>query len=185
MHLFRHKYCMLLAKLTSVHSTCNDRFVGAVLVQDDRIIAIGCNENALGSLRCIDEKMIGDLPYCHRRIKYGNCPTETALDKVLNIAESYGISLEGATLYQTLEPSQTEVQRLAQVQIKNVYYELPIGDWDWYPGELKKSLKSDSWEKNIAAANFNVYQQLTIDEITIKLILPFLESPTSVRRLPI
>ena len=124
-----HEYFMLLAKLLSVRSTCNSRKVGAVIVRSNRVLATGYNGAVHGAPHCIDQgpefclrRRIG----AHDADKYNYCISSHAEVNAVDQAARFGISLEGASLYCTLEPCNWCFKQLIQAGVGEIYYEEPV-----------------------------------------------------------
>jgi len=117
---------MLLAKLVSVRSTCNSRKIGAIIVRDNRILTTGYNGAVHGAPHCIDR----GPDFCLRRSigahdadKYNYCLSSHAEVNAIDQAARFGISLESASVYCTLEPCNWCFKQLIQAGIKEIYYE--------------------------------------------------------------
>ncbi|MFH0822017.1 MAG: dCMP deaminase family protein [Pseudomonadota bacterium] len=120
------EYFMMLAKLASVRSTCNVRKIGAVIVKRNRILTTGYNGAVHGAPHCTDQgpdfclrRSIG----AHDSAKYNYCLSSHAEMNAVNQAARFGISLEGAALYCTLEPCNWCFKQLIQAGIEEIYYE--------------------------------------------------------------
>lgn len=121
-----HEYFLMLAKMVSVRSTCNSRKIGAVIVKNNRILATGYNGAVHGAPHCTDQ----GPDFCLRRSigahdseKYNYCLSSHAEVNAVNQAARFGISLEGATLYCTLEPCNWCFKQLIQAGIREIYFE--------------------------------------------------------------
>ena len=158
---------MLLAKLASARSTCNSRKVGAVVVRDNQVLATGYNGAVHGAPHCIDK----GPGYCFRRDteandneKYHFCVASHAEGNAISQAARFGISLDGAALYCTLEPCNWCLKQLIQAGIREVYYELPYDsknkDFDSY------------WRKIIeGGAGFKEFKQVILSKETIDRVI--------------
>jgi dCMP deaminase len=119
---------MMVAKLVSVRSTCNSRKIGAVIVRRNRILATGYNGAVHGAPHCIDK----GPDFCFRRLigahdaeKYNYCVSSHAEVNAIDQAARFGISLDKAVVYCTLEPCNWCFKQLIQAGITEVYYEEP------------------------------------------------------------
>ncbi len=141
-----HEYFILLAKLISVRSTCNSRKIGAVIVRSNRILATGYNGSVHGAPHCIDR----GPDFCLRRSigahdadKYNYCLSSHAEANAINQAARFGISLEGAALYCTLEPCNWCFKQLIQAGVAEIYFEQPYDsknkDFDQYWRKIMES----------------------------------------------
>lgn len=114
-------YYMQIAKQVATRSKCHSRHVGAVLVQNDRIVATGFNGPPMGMRPC-DRRWVEDGLYekeqmfydsvehvagqCPRRfLGYSSgtalwlCPAAHAERNALLSASLNGVSTKGSTLY--------------------------------------------------------------------------------------
>jgi dCMP deaminase len=169
------EYFMMLAKLAASRSTCLSRPTGSVVVKDRQVIASGYNGSLPGQDHCMDEGK------CFRRtlewpeaMKYDMCRSAHAEANAISLAAKKGVSLEGASIYCTLEPCITCAKLIVMSGIKRVVYEhpydSPITERDLY------------WKEVLSSSNTQV-EHLTLDEETISYALSFLKPDTSKRRL--
>jgi dCMP deaminase len=87
----------------------------------------------------------------------------------------YGPLLKGATVYITLSPCLNCIKNLVEHGINRVYYELAYNSID--------ANRDQEWER-IAKSSFEVYEQLTISEDSLRKILSSILNVTSERLLP-
>lgn len=169
------EYFMMLAKLTASRSTCLSRPTGAVIVKDRQVLASGYNGSLPGEKHCIDE---GE---CFRRsmewseaVKYDMCRSAHAEANAIALAAKKGVSIEGASIYCTLEPCITCAKLIIMSGISRVIYEhaydSPIPERDRY------------WKSVLASSNV-VTEQIIIDEAKVRYAFGFLEADTSKRRI--
>lgn len=174
-----HEYFMLLAKLVSVRSTCNSRKIGAVIVRNNRILATGYNGAVHGAPHCIDQ----GPDFCLRRSigahdaeKYNYCISSHAEVNAIDQAARFGISLEDAALYCTLEPCNWCFKQLIQAGIKEIYFEQPYDsknkDFDLYWRRIMESHEG-----------IRVFKQISISPQAMEMVLDIL-SGSSTRRIP-
>ena len=170
-----HEYFMLLAKLVSVRSTCNSRKIGAVIVKNNRILATGYNGAVHGAPHCTDK----GPGYCLRRAigahdaeKYNYCLSSHAEVNAVNQAARFGISLEGATLYCTLEPCNWCFKQLIQAGIKEIYFEEPYEsrnkEFDLYWRQIMESLEG-----------IQVFRQISISKGALEMVIRELEDSSA------
>uniref|UniRef100_A0A7C4ETN1 dCMP deaminase family protein n=1 Tax=Desulfomonile tiedjei TaxID=2358 RepID=A0A7C4ETN1_9BACT len=166
-----HEYFLLLAKLVSARSTCNSRKIGAVIVRKNRILATGYNGAVHGAPHCTDR----GPDFCLRRSigasdadKYNYCISSHAEVNAIDQAARFGISLEGATLYCTLEPCNWCFKQLIQAGIQEVYYEEPYEslnkEFDRY---WRRIMESES--------SFRVFKQIQVSDETLRFVLDILQ----------
>ncbi|MBI5569998.1 MAG: dCMP deaminase family protein [Desulfomonile tiedjei] len=174
-----HEYFLMVAKLVSVRSTCNSRKVGAVIVRSNRVLATGYNGAVHGAPHCIDR----GPDYCLRRSigahdadKYNYCISSHAEVNAINQAARFGISLESAVLYCTLEPCNWCFKQLIQSGIREIYFEEAYDsknrEFDLY---WRQIMESDE--------NIRVFEQITLSEAAIDMVIEVLKT-TSTRRIP-
>lgn len=113
-------YFMKIADFAAQRTNCMKRGVGAVLVQENRIIATGYNGTACGLNNCSD----GGCRRCNSNTKCGQ-----SLDSCLCLHAEENALLEagrfksiGATLYCTTAPCLSCARKICQVSISRVVY---------------------------------------------------------------
>ena len=169
------EYFMMLAKLAASRSTCLSRPTGAVVVKDRQVISSGYNGSLPGQAHCMDEGK------CFRRslewpeaMKYDMCRSAHAEANAVSLAAKKGVSLEGASIYCTLEPCITCAKLIVMSGIIRVVYEhaydSPVPERDSY------------WKEVLSSSNTQV-EQLIVKEETIRYALSFFDPGTSKRRL--
>lgn len=174
-----HEYFMLLAKLVSVRSTCNSRKIGAVLTKSNRILATGYNGAVHGAPHCIDR----GPDFCLRRSigahdadKYNYCISSHAEVNALDQAARFGIAVDGAALYCTLEPCNWCFKQLIQAGVREIYYEQPYDsrnkDFDLYWRKIMQSHEGIS-----------VFKQITVSSEALSMVLDVLRGSSN-RQLP-
>ncbi len=174
-----HAYFMLLAKLVSVRSTCNSRKIGAVIVRNNRILATGYNGAVHGAPHCIDH----GPDFCLRRTigahdaeKYNYCISSHAEVNAIDQAARFGIPLENAELYCTLEPCNWCFKQLIQAGIKKIYFE------EYYDSKNKEF---DLYWRKIMESHegITVFEQITVSEPAKTMVMQVLSGDSS-RMLP-
>ena len=102
----RDDYYMGIALAVRRRANCLGNRVGAILVRNDHVVATGYNGTPAGMPNC-DE---GGCERCGNRDKYPSgqgydlCICVHAEQNALLMAARFGIAVEGATLYTTMEP---------------------------------------------------------------------------------
>jgi dCMP deaminase len=174
-----HEYFMLLAKLISVRSTCNSRKIGAVIVRNNRILATGYNGAVHGAPHCIDR----GPDFCLRRSigahdadKYNYCLSSHAEVNAIDQSARFGIPLEGAVLYCTLEPCNWCFKQLVQAGIKEIYFEESYDsknkDFDLYWRQIMESHEG-----------IRVFEQITVSQEALDMVTAVM-SGSSARQMP-
>ena len=169
------EYFMVMAKLAASRSTCLSRPNGSVIVKDKRVIATGYNGSMPGVAHCSDDGV------CFRRSikatdagKYDFCRSIHSEANAIAQAAKMGISVEGATLYNTLAPCYVCTKLLVSAGIKEVFYEYE------YKSINKK--RDKLWKEAVVESCIKI-KQLHLKPKTIKFIIPFIEKITAERRL--
>jgi dCMP deaminase len=118
------EYYMHIALAVRERADCLGNRVGAILVQNDRIISTGYNGTPHGMTNCTD----GGCDRCARRGKYESgrdydlCICVHAEQNAILAAARFGIATEGAVLYSTMRPCFGCTKEILQAQIQEVYY---------------------------------------------------------------
>jgi dCMP deaminase len=170
-----HEYFMLLAKLLSVRSTCNSRKVGAVIVRNNRVLSTGYNGAVHGAPHCIDQ----GPDFCLRRSigahdadKYNYCISSHAEVNAVDQAARFGISLEGASLYCTLEPCNWCFKQLIQAGVREIFYEEPYES---------KNKEFDRYWRGIMESNDSIakFKQIRISDEALEMVIRVLRGSSS------
>lgn len=113
-------YFMTLADLASQRSNCMKRRVGAVIVQDNKVVSTGYN----GTPRNLPNCSEGGCPRCNSNVKCGKnleeCICMHAEENAM--LEVGAMRANGATLYSTSTPCLGCTKRAIQVGIKRVVF---------------------------------------------------------------
>jgi dCMP deaminase len=108
------EYFMNIAKQVASRSTCDRKYVGAVIVRDRTILSTGYNGSIRGMPHC-DE--VGHM------IENGHCVAtiHAEANAILQAAKN-GVRIEGAEIYITASPCWTCFKMMANAGIKKIYY---------------------------------------------------------------
>lgn len=109
---------MAIAKEVSSNSTCPRASVGALLVNDDRVIGIGYNGAPRGLPHCTD---VGcDIVSVNGK---DHCTRSAHAEENVVANAAYGAgNTKGSTLYCTLSPCYTCSRMLLNAGVSQVYY---------------------------------------------------------------
>ncbi|HPC46667.1 MAG TPA: dCMP deaminase family protein [Deltaproteobacteria bacterium] len=169
------EYFMMLAKLAASRSTCLSRPTGAVVVKDRQVVATGYNGSLPGQAHCMDEGA------CFRRsrkwpeeAKYEMCRSAHAEANAIALAAKKGVSLEGGTIYCTLEPCITCAKLIVMAGIVRVVYEHP------YDSPIPE--RDRYWKEVLHTAGIEV-GRMSVGDRTTTYAVDFLGPDTSRRRL--
>ena len=109
-----------IAKELSFASKCVSKQVGAVIVKDGRILSTGYNGTPAGYQNCSD---FWDGKYTKDHHDWSKTYEIHAEMNAIIWAARKGISIEGATIYVTLEPCSECSKNLIASGIKKIVYE--------------------------------------------------------------
>jgi len=137
---------MEVASVVAKRATCLRRKVGAVVVKDKRILATGYNGAPSGLQHCAVVGCLRDRLGIPSGQRVEICRGLHAEQNALIQAAKYGISLDGATVYTTLEPCVTCAKMLVNAGIKRIVFD------EAYPDQLSRDI--------LAEANMLVEQYL-------------------------
>lgn len=108
------RYFMQIAEQVATRSTCDRKYVGAVIVREKMILSTGYN----GSIR--------GLPHCSEaghEMENGHCiRTVHAEANAIVQAARNGVAIEGADIYVTASPCYYCFKLIANAGIKRVFY---------------------------------------------------------------
>ncbi len=90
------EYFMNIASEVSTRSTCDRKFVGAVIVRDKSILATGYNGSIRGLPHCDEEGHLMEDGHCVRTV-------HAEANAIVQAARN-GVRIEGATIYVTASP---------------------------------------------------------------------------------
>ncbi|MCA9395981.1 MAG: dCMP deaminase family protein [Candidatus Omnitrophica bacterium] len=107
-------YFMNIAKVVSTRSTCDRKFVGAVIVRDKTILSTGYN----GSIRKLEHcNQVGHM------MDGGHCvATIHAEANAIIQAAKNGVRIEGAAIYTTASPCWNCFKLIANAGIKRIIF---------------------------------------------------------------
>ena len=135
-----YEYYINIAMAVRDRANCHGSKIGSILVLDNRILTTGYNGTPQDMQNC-DE---GGCDRCADRQTYSSgeaydlCICVHAEQNTLLSAARFGISVEGADLYTTLQPCFGCTKELLQAKINAVYY---LHDWKPSSSSLVSALK--------------------------------------------
>jgi dCMP deaminase len=139
------KYFLFLCKIIASRSTCLSKKYGAVIVKDKRILSTGYNGASIGEKHCIDKG------YCNKRENEKNigvrknCYAVHAEINAIVSAAKNGTSIDGTTLYVSVQPCFECLKIILNSEIKRIV----VGGI--YSGNIKNS---EYISKNIELIKF-------------------------------
>lgn len=135
------KRFMEMAEFVSTWSSCYraGRNIGAVIVQDRRIIATGYNGAPAGLVSCKEKgECLRDKLGIPSGTRQETCYAVHAEQNALMQAAKIGVSVDGATLYCTHQPCTICTRLIINSGIKRLVYKFP------YPDEFAQQLLAES-----------------------------------------
>ena len=117
---FSNRFPMNITKMVAERSTCLRRKVGAILVRDKRILTTGYNGAPKGFKHCSVVGCIRDQQNVSSGARHELCRGLHAEMNALLQAASYGICIEGATLYSTTYPCSLCAKMLINAGIREI-----------------------------------------------------------------
>lgn len=144
-------YYMGIAKAVREKANCTGNRIGAVIVLENRVISTGYNGVPEGMKNCLE----GGCLRC--RNPEGRFPSGTGYDlcicvhaeqNALLTAARFGIAVQGATIYSTMQPCFGCGKELLQAKVKRIVYLHP-----WTPSDVDPKMDSDKkaeYEKLLA-----------------------------------
>jgi len=146
----RHDFYMRLAIVVESGAKCLGSHVGAVIVRDDRVLGSGyngtpagypnCTETERGCRRCAlraeqpDAALSGKL--------YDICLCVHAEQNAMATAARFGVAIDGAMLYTTLQRCFNCLKELMQVRVKGVVFRRA-----WQAGHPDYTWVSDEYDR--------------------------------------
>lgn len=98
------QYFMEMAEIAKTRSTCCRRQVGAVIVKNKRMLSTGYNGAPSGTAHCLDIGCMRQNLNIPSGQRHELCRGLHAEQNAIIQAAYHGVSIEGATLYVTLQP---------------------------------------------------------------------------------
>lgn len=147
-------YYMHIAFAVRQRANCTGNRVAALIVRDNRVISTGYNGVPQGMTNCVDGGCLrcknpgGRFP---SGVGYDLCICVHAEQNALLSAARFGIAVEHATLYTTMQPCFGCAKELAQVKIQQVIYLHP-----WTPSDTDPDMdanKKAEYDKIMAKIN--------------------------------
>jgi dCMP deaminase len=122
------EYFMKMAHLVSERSTCLRRKVGAVIVNDKRILTSGYNGSPRGFAHCEETGCLRKKMKVPSGERHELCRGVHAEQNAIIQAAGFGVSVKGATMYITNFPCSVCAKIILNAQISEVVYESEYED---------------------------------------------------------
>ncbi len=108
------EYFMNIARVVASRSTCDRKFVGAVIVRDKTILSTGYNGSIRGMPHCSE---VGHM------MEEGHCvATIHAESNAILQAAKNGVSIDGASIYVTASPCWSCFKQIANTGMRRIVY---------------------------------------------------------------
>ena len=108
------EYFMNIAREVSTRSTCDRKFVGAVIVRDKSILATGYNGSIRGLPHCDEEGHLMEDGHCVRTV-------HAEANAIVQAAKN-GVRIDGASIYVTASPCWGCFRLIANAGIARVFF---------------------------------------------------------------
>ena len=108
------EYFMAIARVVASRSTCDRKFVGAVIVRDKTILSTGYNGSIRGMPHCTETGHIMEDGHCIATI---HAETNAVIQAAKN-----GVSIDGAAIYVTASPCWSCFKMIANSGIRRIVY---------------------------------------------------------------
>ena len=105
---------MNIAKEVATRSTCNRKHIGAVIVRDKAILAIGYNGSIRGLAHCDDADHEMENDHCVRTI-------HAEANAIVQSARN-GVRIENGEIYVTASPCYDCFKMIANAGLSTIYY---------------------------------------------------------------
>jgi len=115
-------YFANIAMMVSSRSTCLRRRVGAVIVQNKRLLTTGYNGAPSGVSHCLDVGCLRDQMGIPSGQRHELCRGLHAEQNAIIQAATHGVSIDGADLYCTNLPCIICTKMIINAGIKRVFY---------------------------------------------------------------
>jgi dCMP deaminase len=108
------EYFMNIARVVSSRSTCDRKFVGAVIVRDKTILSTGYNGSIRGMPHCSEVGHMMEDNHCVATI-------HAESNAILQAAKN-GVSIDGASIYVTASPCWSCFKQVTNAGIRRIVF---------------------------------------------------------------
>ena len=108
------EYFMNIARVVSSRSTCDRKFVGAVIVRDKTILSTGYNGSIRGMPHCSEAGHMMENDHCVATI-------HAEANAIIQAAKN-GVMIDGASIYVTASPCWNCFKQLANAGVTRIVY---------------------------------------------------------------
>jgi dCMP deaminase len=155
-------YYMGIAMAVRERANCTGNRVGAVLVLHNRVVSTGYNGVPEGMPNCLNGGCLRCANPDGRFVSgtgYDLCVCVHGEQNALLSAARFGIAVEGATLYSTMEPCFGCLKELLQAKVKRVVYMHP-----WKPSDPEPKMDQSKKEEHDRILACLVSRHLQMDD---------------------
>jgi dCMP deaminase len=107
-------YFMSIAQVVATRSTCQRKYVGAVLVRNRTILSTGYNGSIRGMPHCTDAGHMMENDHCVATI-------HAEANAIIQAAKN-GVNIDGGTIYVTASPCWNCFKQIANAGIRRIVY---------------------------------------------------------------
>ncbi|MGB8656216.1 MAG: cytidine/deoxycytidylate deaminase family protein [Candidatus Zixiibacteriota bacterium] len=132
------EYFMRIAELAATRSTCLRRQVGAVIVKDKKILTTGYNGVPSGLKHCLDIGCLREKLGVPSGERHELCRATHAEQNAIVQAASFGVSIQGGTMYSTTQPCILCTKLIINAGIKRIVIQ------DSYPDEMSREMLKEA-----------------------------------------
>jgi len=125
------EYFINIAEVVATRSNCSSRSVGAIIVNDNRIVSTGYNGTPKGYQNCFEGGCVRCASGTNTGEKLEECLCVHAEANAIIQAAYHGGQVKGSTLYCTLEPCLSCAKLIINAGISRIVYK------ESYPNNLK------------------------------------------------
>lgn len=129
---------MQMAEIAKTRSTCKRRQIGAVIVKDKRLLSTGYNGAPSGTAHCLDIGCMREELGIPSGQRHELCRGLHAEQNAIIQAAYHGVSIQGATLYSTLQPCILCAKMAINAGIKKIIFK------GQYPDELSMKMLEEA-----------------------------------------
>jgi dCMP deaminase len=107
-------YFMNIAQVVASRSTCQRKFVGAVIVRDKTILSTGYNGSIRGMPHCTEVGHMMENDHCVATI-------HAEANAIIQAAKN-GVTIDGASIYVTASPCWNCFKQIANAGVRRIVY---------------------------------------------------------------
>lgn len=109
-----HEYFMDIANMVATRSTCDRKYIGAVIVKDKTILSTGYNGSIRGRPHCNEVGHDMENDHCVATI-------HAEANAIIQAAKN-GVAIDSADIYTTASPCWNCFKLIANAGLKRIYY---------------------------------------------------------------